>query len=296
MIIDAHCHILPESFPGRHRQLTTQDATFASLFPQPGARMATAEDLLEALGRAGVDRAVIMGFGWTDPAVAKEANDYVIQAVARHPQRLTGFCSVNPAWGGGALAEVERCAAAGLRGIGELHPDTQEFDLTDASRLAPLMALARRLELPMLVHASEPVGHQYPGKGRTTPDRIYRFIRNFPDNTIICAHWGGGLVFYGLMPELPGELANVYFDTAASPLLYRPEIFSVAVQTIGADKLLFGSDYPLIRHRRLLAQVENSGLASDSRSAILGGNASRLFGLGPAEPPANPASPQDRNR
>ena len=278
MIVDAHCHILPESFPERYRELVERDATLASLFPQPGARMATASDLVSAMEAAGIDRSVVVGFGWTDPEIGREANDYVIQAVSQHPERLTGFCSVNPAWGSNSLAEVERCAVAGLRGIGELHPDTQGFDLTDAARLAPLMDLARYLGLPTLIHASEPVGHQYPGKGQATPERVYRFIRNFPENIIICAHWGGGLAFYGLMPELPGELENVYFDSAASPLLYRPEVFSVAVQTIGADKLLFGTDYPLIQHRRLLAQVENSGLNTADRSAILGGNAARLFG------------------
>ena len=64
-----------------------------------------------------------------DPEIAREANDYVIQAAAKYPERLTGFCSVNPAWGDGALEEVERCVASGLSGIGELHPDTQGFDL-----------------------------------------------------------------------------------------------------------------------------------------------------------------------
>ena len=279
MIVDAHCHILPESFPERYRELVERDATLANLFPQPGARMATASDLVATMESAGIDRAVVAGFGWTDPGVAREANDYVIHAVSQHPEQLTGFCSVNPAWGDDALAEVERCAAAGLRGIGELHPDTQGFDLTNAARLAPLMDLARHLGLPTLIHASEPVGHQYPGKGKATPERVYQFIRNFPENIIICAHWGGGLAFYGLMPELPDELENVYFDSAASPLLYRPEVFSVAAQTIGADKLLFGTDYPLIRHRRLLAQVGTSGLDAADRLAILGGNAARIFGL-----------------
>ncbi len=279
MIVDAHCHILPASFPGRHRKLLEQDATFAELFPQPGGRMATVEDLLKAMNSAGIDRSVIAGFGWTNPKVAREVNDYIIHAVTQYPEQLTGFCSINPAWGAAALAEVERCAAAGLRGIGELHPDTQDFDLTDPTQLAPLMGLARSLGLPVLLHASEPVGHQYPGKGKTTPDRVYQFIRNFPGNPIICAHWGGGLAFYGLMPELRGELENVFFDTAASPFLYRPEVFSVAAQTIGADRILFGTDFPLIQQRRLLAQVENSGLEANSQAAILGGNAARLLGL-----------------
>lgn len=280
MIVDGHCHILPGSFAGRWRELAGRDATFAELFPQEGGRMATAEELLAAMARDGVEHSVVVGFGWTDQAVAREANDYNIRAAAEYPERLTGFCAVNPLWGEDALGEVERCAAAGLRGIGELHPDTQGFDIGDAGVMMPLMELARELGLPVLVHCSEPVGHQYPGKGRTTPDKVYRFIRNFPENIIIGAHWGGGLAFYGLMPELPGELAQVYFDTAASPFLYRPEVFAVAAQTIGAERILLGSDYPLLGARRVMAQVEGCGLDGGSKAAILGGNAARLLGLG----------------
>ena len=279
MIVDAHCHILPETFPARYRELAERDATFASLFPRPGGKMATVEDLLADMEAAGINRSLAMGFGWSDPGLAREVNDYLIRAVNRFPERLSGFCSVNPAWGQAALDEVERCAAAGLVGIGELHPDSQGFDLTDRGEMAPMMELAGRLRLPVLIHASEPVGHQYPGKGRTTPDKVYRFIRNFPDNVIICAHWGGGLLFYALMPELPGELGNVYFDTAASPFLYRKEVFSIADQTIGADKILFATDYPLLSHQRLIRQVEDSGLPVEGRAAILGGNAARLLGL-----------------
>ncbi len=252
--------------------------------------MASADTLLEAMDKAGIERSVVMGFGWENEAVAREANDYLIQAVALHSGRLTGFCSVNPAWGEGrALKEIQRCHAAGLKGIGELHPDSQGFDITDYAAMAPMMDLARSLDLPVLIHTSEPVGHKYPGKGHTTPDRAYALIRNFPGNTIICAHWGGGLLFYGLMPEVPAELANVYFDTAASPYLYSPAIFEVASRTIGAERILFATDFPLIRHRRLLRQVEQSCLDMQSKAAILGGNAAKLLGLDDAgeSTPAN---------
>ena len=174
---------------------------------------------------------------------------------------------------------MERCAGAGLKGVGELHPDSQGVDIADYMTMAPLMDLARSLNLPVLVHASEPVGHSYPGKGTTTPDKIYRFIRNFPDNTIICAHWGGGLAFYGLMPEIPGELENAYFDTAASPFLYRQEVFSIAAQTIGPDRILFGTDFPLLRHNRVLKQVQEAHLDDSSRQKILGRNAAEILGL-----------------
>ena len=279
MIVDAHCHIFPESFSRRHDELSRHDATYAALFPNPGPRLATAETLIQAMDDAGVDRAVVMGMGWATGELAAEVNDYIAASAAAFPGRLTGFCSVNPAWGRDTVKEMERCAAAGLRGVGELHSDSQGFDLTDARVMGPIMEQARELGWPVIVHASEPVGHQYPGKGKVTPDKLYRFIQNFPDNIIVCAHWGGGLPFYALMPEVPPVLANVYFDSAASPLLYQPEIFATAAGLVGADKILFGTDYPLISHRRLIKQVTGPRLSPEEQGQVLGLNAARLLGL-----------------
>ena len=177
--------------------------------------MATADELIVAMDTANVELAVIMGIGWSDLSTAIESNDYIIKAIDRFPSRFVGLCSVNPAWGGEALAELHRCAIAGMRGIGELHPDTQGFDITIENVMSPIMDAARQLGLLVLTHSSEPVGHLYPGKGQTTPDKLYAFIRNFPENAIVCAHWGGGLPFYSLMPEVAESLKNVYYDTAA---------------------------------------------------------------------------------
>ena len=81
------------------------------------------------------------------------------------------------------------------------------------------------------------------------------------------------------MPEVPQVLENVCFDTAASPFLYRPDVFVAVTGLVGADKILFATDYPLIRARRLLGQVEEAGLAQADQGSILSGNAARLFGL-----------------
>ena len=279
MVIDFHAHIVPPSFRADRERYAAKDATFSTLFSHPRARLAGAEELVAAMDRDGVDRALVMGVGWTDPTVAREANDYIIESVDRFSPRLVGLCSINPAWGEDALKEVERCAGHGIKGIGELHPDTQGFDITSKASLEPLMNSARRLGLLVLTHSSEPVGHLYPGKGHTTPDRLYSLIRNFPDNTIVCAHWGGGLPFYMLMPELAEELKKVYFDTAASPLLYTADIYSTAVEVAGADRLLFGSDYPLVSHRRLIQQIQDAPISQDAREKILGENALSLLKL-----------------
>ena len=279
LVIDSHCHILPPSFRDRRAEIAKRDATFAALLSDPNARIASADDLLATMDRDGVDQAVVMGMGWTHHQVAVEANEYIIQTVGDNPGRLTGFCSVNPGWGEPAVTEAQRGFDAGLVGIGELHADTQGFDITDVAAMAPLMELARSDRLPVLVHASEPVGHEYPGKGGTTPDKLYRFIQNFPGNVIICAHWGGGLPFYSLMPEVKESLKNVYFDSAATPFLYRPEVFGAVSELAGAGKVLFASDFPLLEMSRPLEQARNAGLAADVEAALLWGNAAKLFGL-----------------
>lgn len=279
MVIDAHCHIVPPSFRERRSDLGAVDATVSALFSTSCSRLATAEELISAMDADGVERAIVMGVGWTDQRVAREANDYIIKAIVDYPERLTGFCSVNPGWGEGALKEIERCAAAGLKGIGELHPDSQKIDIANKKTMAPVLDLARSLELPVLVHSSEPVGHQYPGKGRTTPEKLYQLITNYPDNTIICAHWGGGLPFYALMPEVSKSLENVYFDSAASPFLYSPEIFVKVVELIGVEKVLFASDFPLMKPNRALKQLYDLNIAQADKSRILSENIARVLGL-----------------
>jgi len=134
-------------------------------------------------------------------------------------------------------------------------------------------------KLILLVHASEPVGHIYPGKGNVTPDILYPFITSFPDLPVVCAHWGGGLPFYSLMPEVREAMENVYFDTAASPFLYRPEIYSQVSQLVGSDRILFGSDYPLMPPSRLLREIESIDLHAEDKRLILSGNARRLLDI-----------------
>ena len=279
MIVDAHTHVLPPSFADRRSELAARDATFAEILASPSARIVDVQSLLDGMDRDGVGHAVAMGMGWSDLDVAREANDYLIEAVSQHPRRLTAFASVNPAWGDAALDEAARCADAGLRGIGELHPDTQGFDITDAAIMSPFMHLARSLDLPVLLHCSEPVGHLYPGKGNTTPDKVLRFIEAFPENTIICAHWGGGLPFYSLMPEVGAALGNVYFDSAASPFLYQSDVYSAVANLVGADRILFASDYPLMPPRRPLSEINDVALSEQQRRLILGENAARLLRL-----------------
>jgi predicted TIM-barrel fold metal-dependent hydrolase len=278
MIIDFHTHIFPPTFDTDRARFVETDATFGALYADPKARISTAEDMIEVMDKDGVGQSVIMGIGWADSGVAREANDYIIDAVSRFPDRLVGFAGVNPAWGADAVGEINRCADAGLRGVGELHSDSQGFDLGDQRSMTPLMEAVEARGLIITTHSSEPVGHVYQGKGMTRPEVLWQFIRNFPEATVVCAHWGGGLPFYALMPEVRESLSNVYFDTAASPFLYTPDVFQTVAQLVGADKILMGSDYGLLRPSRLIKQVQESSLTTEDKEAILGGNAERLLG------------------
>jgi len=279
VIIDFHTHVLPPQIKKDRSKYIELDPCFAVLYSKPDSKMATAEELIASMDEAGIDISVILNYGWTTHELCLETNDYILESVARYPQRLVGFGAVQPQSPQAAVAEIERCAKAGIKGVGEMRPDMQLFDLSDEVVMAPLVEALKENGLIMLIHASEPVGHDYPGKGSITPDMLYPFITSFPELKLVCAHWGGGLPFYALMPEVKKALGNVFFDTAASPLLYSPQVYQQVVQLVGGDRILFGSDYPLLAPSRLLKEIEAVGLPPETKELILGGNARRLLGI-----------------
>jgi len=277
VVIDFHTHIFPPWIRERRDEYVKRDPCFSLLYSEQKARLATAEELIASMDKARVDLSVALNIGWASHELCIETNDYILDSVSRYPDRLVGFCSVQPKAGDAAIAELERCARAGTQGIGEMRSDVQGFSLADKEVMKSLVDVAVKHDLIFLTHSSEPVGHQYNGKGSITPDVLYSFILNFPDLKLVCAHWGGGLPFYGLMPEVARALSNVFFDTAATAFLYRPEIFEEVSKIVGSDKILFGTDYPLIPQERIAAQVQSIGLAEEIKAKILGGNAQRLL-------------------
>jgi predicted TIM-barrel fold metal-dependent hydrolase len=74
-------------------------------------------------------------------------------------------------------------------------------------------------------------------------------------------------------------LQNVYFDTAASPYLYDQDVYRVACEVVGSEKILFGSDYPLLGPTRYFAEMAAAGISGSDRERICGGNAARLLKL-----------------
>jgi len=279
-IVDFHTHIISPWACERRVELSRSDPCFGMLYSNSKSQLATAEDLVRSMDEAGVQTSVVLNVGWSSHDMCVRTNDYLLEAACRWPQRIVPFCMVQPLSGDLALRELERCADAGARGIGELRPDAQGYSLSDATLLAPLVeaSIARRMIL--LVHASEPVGHIYDGKGTITPNQPYTFAEAFPDVTLVCAHWGGGLPFYALMPEVASVLANVWYDTAATQYLYRHDVFDVVARIVGAEHILFGSDFPLLTQRRALEHFRSASLGVAADAAILGGNAARVLSAG----------------
>ena len=279
MIIDFHTHVFPPRIKQNRAKHIDSDSCFASLYSSSGSKLATADELIAAMDKDGIDISVILNIGWTTHELCVETNDYILESIALYPQRLVGFGTVQPRSLEAALGEIERCAQGGIRGIGEMRLDTQLLDLRDEAVMKPFIEAITGHNLILLTHATEPVGHEYAGKGAITPGRLYPLIASYPDLTIVCAHWGGGLPFYALMPEVKKAMSNVFFDTAASPFLYTPQVYNQVIQLVGADKVLFGSDYPLLAQSRLLKEIASLELPEETERLILAGNARRLLGI-----------------
>jgi hypothetical protein len=279
VIIDFHTHIFSDEMRGSRSDYLEQDSWFATLYADPKHRLASAEDVVASMEAAGVDRTVIMGFPWHKGSTCREHNDYIIDAVRRFPDKLIGFACIQPLDARDAQ-ELDRCLSAGLMGLGELGPDGQKFDIEDRWVLQASVEVLQHHKRPLLVHSSEPIGHTYAGKGQTFPWRLLKLAQNFPELQIVLAHWGGGLPFYELMPEVREATRNVYYDSAASTYLYSFDIFPVVASLIGHERLLWGTDYPLLSQAKFLDRVRSSGLAPGQLDAVLGGNAARLLRLG----------------
>ena len=279
MIIDVHVHIFPQRIRENKATYFSNEPAFELLYGSEAANMASAEEVLAMMDEQGVDVAVVCGFPWSNLGTCKMNNDYVLDAVARYPDRLKGLGCFDP-FTSGFEREVARCVAAGVSGAGELAFYRSGIDKACRDRLAPAMDICREHNLPVMIHTNEPVGHKYPGKTPNTLIQIYNLVKQYPENRIILAHWGGGIFFYNLLKkEVKATLKNVWYDTAASPYLYRPDIYRVAADLAGADRILFGTDYPLLKPERYFKEMDQAGLSDEERSALCGGNARVLFGL-----------------
>lgn len=277
-LIDAHTHAFPDEVVQRRESYCARDTWFDQLYRPANAKLTTEVELLESMEASGVSFSVIAGFPWGDEGICREHNAWMTDVCARHPDRL-GFLAIVVPDHPEAAADAETAFAAGALGIGELNADAQGFDLTAPETSAGLLEVAAVRGKPVMFHASEPLGHVYPGKGSATPARMIEFLSVFHNQPVILAHWGGGLPFYELMPEIHQITRNVVYDCAASTYLYDFRVFPTVVALAGADRVLFGSDFPVLGQRRLIKRVAQVIDDEDEFQAVMMGNAARMFGL-----------------
>ncbi|MEO7020430.1 MAG: amidohydrolase family protein [Ktedonobacteraceae bacterium] len=280
MLIDFHTHIFSPEICQQRERYCTRDPWFSKLYSSLKANLVSAEDLITEMDVAGVDISVAFSFGWSDPGLIHEGNDYILDAMRRYPGRIHGLAVLQPTVGQQAVYELERCVQGGMLGVGELMPHGQGYRLSDIDLLRPIMEVIERQDLLLLSHCSEPIGHLYPGKGDVTLLDTITFLTAFPTVRFIAAHWGGGLPFYTLMPEIQRLTAGrVWYDTAATLYLYRPEIFATVANLVGPEYILFGSDYGLLRQGRVIEHIKSAGLDDSTQQLILGENAWKLLRL-----------------
>jgi predicted TIM-barrel fold metal-dependent hydrolase len=283
-VIDAHTHAFPPAWVQDRSAHVSSDFWFGELYEAPSAKMIDATALIQAMDEAGVAQAVMCGWPWLDPGHCRDHNDYLAAAAEASNGRLAWLGTVQPATAG-AGEEAERCLALGASGIGELNADAQRFDLMESGCLADVVAILTAAGRPLLLHASEPVGHRYPGKGTATPDHLLTFLAENQELAVVFAHWGGGLPFYELMPEVAALTQKVVYDTAASSYLYRPAVFRAVLDIVGAERVLWGSDHPVLGMGRFLRRTRrDASLRNAEADLLLAGNARRVYRLADTSP------------
>jgi uncharacterized protein len=283
-IIDAHVHLYPPAVntdpagwaAARKESLWSalctrrrRDGSAVQGFP-------TIEQLLRDMDAAGIQRAVLQGWYWENHSTCVEHNTFYASCIAAHPSRLSAFATVHPEAGDAALDEVRRAKDAGFSGLGELSPHSQQVSLEDPF-WRKILQLAGELSLPVNLHVTDPASRPYPARVDTPLTDFIALAQEFPATKFILAHWGGGLAWAN---DAAG-LTNVWYDTAASPLLYGSEVWTKGA----AGRVVFGSDYPLVLYPKAEAMPGFGGIIAEAKKAdadpaIFGRNAAGLLGLG----------------
>lgn len=282
-IIDAHVHLYP---PEANRDPAGWAAAhgekhWAELCTRqrkngkPVQGFPSLDQLLRDMDASGVNHAVLLGWYWENHATCVEQNKFYAECIRTHPDRLIAFATVQPAAGPAAFEEACRGLDDGLIGFGEISPHSQHFGHEDPV-WRRMLHLAAERKVPVNLHVTDPQSKPYPGRVETPLEDFVRLAREFPATQFILAHWGGGLAWSPEATALP----NVWFDTAASPLLYGAEVWTKA----RSKRVLFGTDYPLILYPQTEVAAAFGGLLAEARQAgasagVLGGNAAGLLGL-----------------
>ena len=289
-IIDAHVHLYPDEVNRDPAAWAAAcgEAHWATLCTrrrkngQPVQAFPSVDQLLRDMDAAGVSRAVLLGWYWEMPATCIMQNRFYAECVRAHPDRLSAFATLHPGAGqDAALSELRIARDSGLIGVGELSPHAQRISIEDPV-LDAVLACAGRWGMPVNLHVTDPQSRDYPGRVETPLADFIELARRHPGTRFILSHWGGRLPIL-LKQPIP---TNIFYDTAASPLLYPQTFWREFCNTVAPDRVLFGSDYPLNLYPtidpgpdmpRLIAEVHRSELSAEALQSIVHDNAAALL-------------------
>ena len=242
--------------------------------PRPDSSDASVDHMTEIAARVGITRICLLGrvieYGPTpDPEGITAINDDTMDIVGRRPDVYSGFCYLNPAHDPQFMQdELTRSVAEGpLVGIKLWHA----VNCRDA-RLDPIMERAAELGVPVLHHAWYKSGGL--SENESSPADVADLGRRFPEVTLVMAHLSGSGC-RGVADIKP--YPNISVDTCGS----QPEhgFVEYAVEQLGAERVVFGSDAPGRDFSCQLGRVQGADITEEQRRAILTENGARLLGL-----------------
>lgn len=239
------------------------------------------EGLLQEMDRANVERAVLLGWYWANAATCELQNRFYADCVRRHPDRLSAFATLQPLAGReDTLVELRRAYDDGLIGLGELSPHSQGYAV-DHDVFQEVLQLAAELRLPVNLHVTDPNSREYPGRVATPLEDFVSLAQVHPRVNFILAHWGGLLP---LRDPAVANASNIFYDTAASPLVYDDSVWQRVLAVVSPGHVLFGSDFPLnlypkLGHEQEMKRFVAEAAAGGAPREVMGGNAARLLRL-----------------
>ncbi|NLO41090.1 MAG: amidohydrolase [Ruminiclostridium sp.] len=258
-IIDFHNHIFPDNIAQKAVENIGHYYGISML------GQGTVEALLESISKINAERYVVHSSA-THAGQVKAINDYIAGVISNYPSMI-GFGTLHPGLEE-IDSEVQRIIALGLRGI-KLHPEFQQFFIDDESMLPVYAAIEGKL--PMLIHMGDK------NKDSSSPSRLARILDRFPKLVVITAHLGGYQMWDQSITHLVGR--NLFMDTSSSLTYLSGEKAVEIIRRHGADKILFGTDFPMWNHQEELNKFLALGLTDAEKKSILYDNAAGLLGL-----------------
>ncbi len=290
MVIDSHIHFFP-SEAARDPAGWARDhgeKHWLKLMAPEGKRSLQSwpslERLIADMDDAGVERAILQGWYWENPRTCELHNQFYLECVQQYPDRLYAASSFHFDVSSDPVHWLERWLDKGMVSVGELFPQVQGTTMLDG-RWREVCAMLSERKAPLLFHVTEMMGKEYPGKIPTPFHEIEHFLRQYPNVSVILAHWAGLFPLYAM--EHSVDMEHVWVDTAASPLLYPPEIFQRFPHLFPHERILFGSDYPLRVYPKdqqeadmdlFLCEAQGYALA-EQHTGLFRENAMRVYGL-----------------